>query len=140
MSPRTRAVLVSACLLGVACRWHGRKLYKSTFVKRFEAEHPEAELIPVCPEELAGLPTPRPPVKTVKGRIYETCAEKKRRRYITGREVTAVYRRGAEAALAIAKKHRSRLAILCRWSPSCARTGVAGKLFAKHDIEIIDTF
>ena len=73
-------------------------------------------------------------------RIYETCREKKRRRYVTGKEVTATYRRGAEAALAIAKKYGCRLAILCRWSPSCSRTGVAGKLLAKHGVKIIETF
>lgn len=140
MSARPRNVLVSACLLGFRCRWHGRKVYKSTFVKRWEKANPDVELIPVCPEELGGLPTPRPPVKTVKGRIYETCADKTKRKSVTGKEVTAIYKKGARAALAIAKKHRCRLAILCKWSPSCSRTGVAGRLLAENDIEIINTF
>jgi len=52
------AVIVSACLLGEPVRWHGREVPMSGFVKKFVAEHPEVKLIPVCPEQLGGLPTP----------------------------------------------------------------------------------
>ena len=66
-------VLVSACLLGHPCRWHGRAVPMSKYVLRYRQEHPGVEFVPVCPEQLGGLPTPRPAVKWVKGRIFETC-------------------------------------------------------------------
>ncbi len=133
-------VLVSACLLGTPCRWHGRAVRPSSTVQKFIRDNPKVEIVPVCPEELGGLPTPRPPVKSRKGRIYETCADKAKRNDVTGKEVTVAFQAGAEATLAIAKKMRCKLAILCRNSPSCARTGVAGKLLGENGIEIINTF
>lgn len=81
-------VLVSACLLGVPCRYDGQS-------KR----HPLAQelcrrhrVIPVCGEIFGGLPTPRPPA--------EICGQ----RVVTreGADVTAAYRRGAEAVLELA--------------------------------------
>jgi uncharacterized protein YbbK (DUF523 family) len=134
-----RPVLVSACLLGIPCRWHGRKLYKSTYIRRFERDHPAVELVPVCPEELGGLPTPRPPVKRIRGRVFETCPEKKRRREVTGKEVTAAFEAGARATLAIALERGCQKAILCQWSPSCDQNGITGRLLAAHGLRIINT-
>lgn len=133
-------ILVSACLLGVPCRWHGKKVYKSSMVRRFEAQHPGVELISVCPERLGGLPTPRPPVKRRKDRVFETCADKKERRLVTGREVTSYFVAGAEATLRIAQKNDCHRAILCQWSPSCDKNGITGRLLAENGIEIINTF
>ncbi|MBN1451547.1 MAG: DUF523 domain-containing protein [Anaerolineales bacterium] len=135
-----KKVLVSACLLGTPCRWHGRKVPQSGYVKKFIAEHPEVKVIPVCPEELGGLPTPRPPVKSRRGRIFQTCADKARREKITGKEVTDAFITGAKATLKIARKHKCKLAILCRNSPSCAKTGITGRLLSENGIEIINTF
>ncbi len=97
-------------------------------------------MVPVCPEELGGLPTPRPPVKRQRGRVFETCADKKRRREVTGREVTDAFEAGADATLTIARKHRCRLAILCQWSPSCDKTGKTGRLLVDSGIEVVNTF
>ena len=135
-----QTVLVSACLLGKPCRWHGRAVRPSGYVKKFLAEHPDVEIVPVCPEELGGLPTPRPPVKVRKGRAYETCEEKAKRDEVTGRDVTDNFQAGAEATMAIARKHGCRLAILFRTSPSCSKSGFAGRLLAQNGIEIISTF
>ena len=57
-------ILVSACLLGTPCRYDGRAKANAA-VLALGAEH---ELIPVCPEVLGGLPTPRPPGGAVAGR------------------------------------------------------------------------
>ena len=135
-----QTVLVSACLLGEPCRWHGRAVRPSSYVRDFLVEHPDVEIIPVCPEQLGGLPTPRPPVKTRKGHIYETCADKSRRDEVTGVEVTAAFERGARKTLAIARKHKCAFAILCAQSPSCARTGKAGRLLIENGIEVVNTF
>jgi len=135
-----KTMLVSACLLGVSCRWHAKKIAPSKAVERFLENHPGVQVIPVCPEELGGLPTPRPPVKTVRGRVYETVAEKELRASVTGKDVTDAFVAGAEATLAIAKKHRCKLTVLCARSPSCAKTGITGKLLEANGIAVINLF
>jgi uncharacterized protein YbbK (DUF523 family) len=135
-----QTVLVSACLLGEPCRWHGRSVCPSGYVKKFMAENPDVNIVPVCPEQLGGLSTPRPPVKTRRGRIFETCADKARRDEVTGPEVTAAFECGAQKTLAIARKHKCAFAILCRNSPSCSRTGKAGKLLIENGVEVLNTF
>ena len=80
-------LLVSACLLGTPCRYDG----KSKADARVQALMGKYEIVPVCPEQLGGLPTPRVP------------SERRGERVVTadGRDVTEAYRRGAEAALAL---------------------------------------
>ena len=69
-------------------------------------------LIPVCPEILGGLPTPRPPAERLPdGRVVTR----------EGKDVTAEYRSGAEQALALARKQGCVLAVLKERSPSCGR-------------------
>jgi len=50
-------VLISACLLGIPCRWHGRRAKKR--VRLIERLKRDYVLVPVCPEQLGGMPTPR---------------------------------------------------------------------------------
>jgi len=133
-------VLVSACLLGVPCRWHGRAIRPSGYVKKFLAEHPEVEAVPVCPEELGGLPTPRPPVKRRGKRVWETCADKARRKDVTGAEVTDAFVAGAEATLAIAQENGCACAILCNWSPSCDARGITGSMLIEAGVEVKNTW
>ena len=52
-------ILVSACLLGLACRYDGAAKPREEILALKERH----ELIPVCPEQLGGLPTPRPPAE-----------------------------------------------------------------------------
>lgn len=98
-------ILVSACLLGVRCRYDG-KSKPHPAVERLLEQH---TLIPVCGEILGGLPTPR------------VSAERQGARVVTadGRDVTAAYRRGAEEVLRLAKLYGCKAAILKERSPSC---------------------
>lgn len=98
-------ILVSACLLGVRCRYDG-KSKPHPAVERLMEQH---TLIPVCGEILGGLPTPR------------VSAERQGERVVTadGRDVTAAYRRGAEEVLRLAKRYGCKAAILKERSPSC---------------------
>lgn len=98
-------ILVSACLLGVRCRYDG-KSKPHPAVERLMEQH---TLIPVCGEILGGLPTPR------------VSAERQGARVVTadGRDVTAAYRRGAEEVLRLAKRYGCKAAILKERSPSC---------------------
>lgn len=98
-------ILVSACLLGVRCRYDG-KSKPHPAVERLMERH---TLIPVCGEILGGLPTPC------------VSAERQGARVVTadGRDVTAAYRRGAEEVLRLAKRYGCKAAILKERSPSC---------------------
>ena len=98
-------ILISACLLGAACRYDGG----SNPVLSVEAHMGRCQLVPVCPEQLGGLPTPRPP------------AERRGDRVMTrdGGDVTAQYRRGAEEALRLCRLLGCEAALLKERSPSC---------------------
>jgi len=133
-------ILVSACLLGQPCRWHGKNIRPSSFIEKYKIENPDHVLIAVCPETLGGLPTPRPPVKRRKGRVFETCADKKNRKNVTGPEVTDYFIKGAQETLKIAQREGITKAFLCYWSPSCDKTGITGKLLIENGIEVINTW
>ena len=130
-------ILVSACLLGVRCRYDG-KSKPHPAVERLMEQH---TLIPVCGEILGGLPTPR------------VSAERQGARVVTadGCDVTAAYRRGAEEVLRLAERYGCKAAILKERSPSCGfgkiydgsfsgrlidGNGVAAALLAANGIEI----
>lgn len=130
-------VLVSACLLGIKCRYNETGELNSELVSMMK----DAELIPVCPETIGGLPTPRVP------------AERKGNQVITrdGADVTKEYQKGAEISLHFAKLYGCRCAVLKERSPSCgsgriyngthSRTltdgdGVTAALLKKHGIVV----
>ena len=98
-------LLVSACLLGTPCRYDGKAKKNEAVCALAE----RFELIPVCPEALGGLPTPRTP------------SERRGKRVVMrdGRDVTAEYRRGAEKALELARREGVAAAVLKERSPSC---------------------
>ena len=98
-------LLVSACLLGENCRYSGGNNYCPAAAALGE----RYELIPVCPEVLGGLPTPRP------------CAERVGERVINraGEDVTAAFRLGAERVLETALAQGITRAVLKERSPSC---------------------
>ncbi len=103
--PEGAVVLVSACLLGIFCRYDGR----CTGDERVLALTRRFRLVPVCPEQLGGLSTPRPSVELRQGRAV--CAD--------GRDVTEAFRRGVDQVARIAFLTGARTAILQPRSPSC---------------------
>lgn len=98
-------IMVSACLLGQNCKYNGGNNYNEE-LKEFLKGH---EVIPVCPEVLGGLPTPRVPSEIVDGIVTDR----------NGRVVDRQFRAGAEAALKTAQDEGIDLAILQPRSPSC---------------------
>lgn len=102
-----KPLVISACLLGVSCRYDGdaKPLDRSVLDRLRE----RWELVPVCPEQLGGLETPRPPAERQGDRIVAD----------TGRDVTAQYRRGAAQALYLAQLFGADTALLKQRSPSC---------------------
>jgi uncharacterized protein YbbK (DUF523 family) len=132
-------VLVSACLCGDRCLWHG-KARKSAAALRKVAALGAVRIVKACPEMLGGLPCPRPPVKKRRGRVFETCEDKARRPRVTGPERTEEFRTGAEKVLAICRENGVKRAVFCSFSPSCDRNGICGKLLAENGVEVLNTF
>jgi uncharacterized protein YbbK (DUF523 family) len=100
------ALLVSACLLGVRCNHRG-EASPSPAVEALSADH---RLIGVCPETVGGLPTPRPAAELQPDGTVRTA---------DGTDVTWAYRRGAAAAVDLAKVTGAQEAVLKARSPSC---------------------
>ncbi|CCQ94570.1 conserved hypothetical protein [[Clostridium] ultunense Esp] len=98
-------VLISACLLGVNCRYDG----KGMFIKRANALKDKYHLVPVCPEIFGGLKIPREPAEIIGDRVITK----------NGEDVSENYKRGAEEVLKLAKFYNCKLAILKERSPSC---------------------
>ena len=103
--PGTPVVLASACLLGVCCRYNGGGVLE----EQLSAMMPAVTVIPVCPEIMGGLPTPREPAERVGERILTR----------SGTDVTAEYEKGAGEVLKLAKLYGSTCAVLKERSPSC---------------------
>ena len=98
-------IMVSACLLGENCKYSGGN-NRNEKVLEYVKGH---EVIPVCPEVMGGLPTPRTPAEIVCGIVTNR----------DGVNVDREFRLGAQAALEIAARERIDLAILQSRSPSC---------------------
>lgn len=111
------SVLVSACVLGVRCRYDGRARLGRELVERLRREG--CEIVPVCPEQLGGLPTPRPPAEITGGDGRAVLAGDARVVNSEGADVTAEYVRGAEEASRIAQLLGCRRAYLKERSPAC---------------------
>lgn len=110
-------ILVSACLLGCPCRYDGKsKPHES--VLTLLGEH---TLIPICPEQMGGLATPRPPAERKDGGVFTE----------NGGDVTEQYRRGAEEALHLAKLYGCTCAVLKERSPSCGSGQVYDGSFSR---------
>ncbi len=98
-------VLVSACLLGIKCRYDGNAIdYELP-----EALKRAARIVPFCPEVYSGLPTPRPAVEIRDGRAITDL----------GPDCTQAFEDGAQTAVELAKKLNCAYALLKERSPSC---------------------
>ncbi len=110
-----QSMLVSACLLGVNCRHDGQNKLNEKITRLAT----QKLLIPVCPEQLGGLGTPREPMRIIDGAGAEVLGGKARVMNKSGKEVTENLVRGAEEVLKIAKSLGVKEAILKARSPSC---------------------
>ena len=132
---KKQAILVSACLLGVCCRYDGASKPNADVIRLRE----KYVLIPICPEVDGGLPTPRTPSERVGDRVLMR----------DGKDVTDNFVAGAQAALERARSFSCNIAVLKARSPSCGsnsnydgtfsgtlieRNGVAAELLKKNGI------
>ena len=111
-------ILVSACLLGVECRYDGGHNYCGAADRLREKHH----LIPVCPEVYGGLPVPRVPSEILGDRVVSR----------EGRDVTEEFYRGARAMMHLARYFQCGLAVLKERSPSCGSGEIYDGTFSKR--------
>ena len=118
-------ILVSACLVGINCKYSGGNNYNQ---KIFDLVK-EGKAIPICPEQLGGLNTPRKPVelKVINGKRYAIDNE--------GNDLTENFERGALEVLNLAKNLNINKAILQPRSPSC---GVNKIYSGNFDNKLVD--
>ena len=108
-------ILVSACLLGLKCRYNGTEKANEEVLKLLEKH----TLVPFCPEIYGGLATPRDPAEIRDGRVVTEA----------GKDVTAEYEKGAQEALKLAQMMGCDIALLQDRSPSCGVGKVHNGLF-----------
>jgi uncharacterized protein YbbK (DUF523 family) len=131
----TEPVLISACLLGIPCRWHGRRPKKrEKLIERLKKKY---VLIPVCPEQLGGMPTPRTGERlngsgadVLDGRLRIIAPQ-------TKQDVTRFHVNGARYTLEIAKIVGAQRAYLKGGSPSCDKEGVTGEILKRGGVKVI---
>jgi len=120
--PYAEPVLVSACFLGIPCRWHARRAKRrDALLRRLKGKY---VLVPVCPEQLGGMPTPRSGEYLRGG---------------TGADVLDGRLRIVDPATGedLTEFHVARRAYLKGGSPCCDREGVTGELLRRAAIEVV---
>lgn len=130
-------ILVSACLLGVSCRYDGKSKPNENVI----ALKDRYNIIPVCPEIMGGLPTPR------KASEIQGCQVVMG----DGTNVTKEYQKGAEEVLRLCRLFGCKRAVLKEKSPSCGcgkvyngtfsgklidGNGITAKLLMENGIEV----
>ena len=121
MEKKTYEFAVSACLCGFPCRYDG----KSKPDERIKALYEEGRALPVCPEKLGGLTTPRTPCEIINGRVISSDGEDRTNEYLLG----------SQRVLELCKKHGIKKAILKQNSPSCGSTHIYDGTFSGTLIE-----
>ena len=136
-------ILVSACLVGLNTKYNGKNNYNDKILELVK----NGKAIPLCPEQLGGLTTPRIPteIKYINGKRY--VYDK------VGANVTKEFERGAEEVLNFVKKMNIKKAILQSRSPSCGvgkiydgnfngnivkGNGILAQILIENGIEVID--
>ncbi len=131
-------VLVSACLLGVNCKYNGNNNYRA----ELKAKLQDKEIILACPEVMGGLSIPRKPAEIVHDKVVT----------IEGDDVTTKFCQGAKETLDLCQKLGIKKAILKANSPSCGvgqvydgsftgklvdKDGITAKLLIENGIEVM---
>ncbi len=117
-------ILASACLLGIRCRYDGKRLRIPKEIKRILKSN---YVVFVCPEQLGGLRTPRP-----KNYIFgEKVIDEK------GTDVTENFLKGAKEVLRITRTFKIKTAYLKAKSPSCGENGITKRLLERAGIKVI---
>lgn len=136
--------LVSACLCGICSRFDGKDARDDQIAELVK----KGKAIPVCPEELGGLPVPRPSGEIEKGDGKDVLRQESKVISLNGEDLTPFFLRGAFASLTIAKRFKIKKAFMKQKSPSCGcgwitrkgklvkGDGVTTALFKNEEIQV----
>lgn len=136
-SEHPKKYLVSGCLVGLCTRYDARIKPSSACMKRLKG----AMWIPVCPEQLGGLSTPRTAADIIGGDGLDVLAGLARVITRSKQDVTTQFISGARQCLAIAQAQNIKTAFLKSGSPSCGLTpqiGITAALLQQHGVRIIE--
>jgi uncharacterized protein YbbK (DUF523 family) len=140
-------VIVSACLLGIRCRYNGESQSEKILLSKI----PDEIFIPVCPEQLGGLPTPRSSSEIEDGNGADVAYGRANVIDANGTDVTSSFICGAEETLRIARFFNITTAIMKENSPSCGVNyikrkgmrvrgiGVATALLLQNGVNVISS-
>ena len=124
--------LISACLVGIKCSWDGTDRYRNgSAVELLE----DGALIPVCPEQLGGLETPRSPQEIQGGSGEDVLDGKCKVKNAKGEDVSQEFIKGAEETLRIAKLFKASQFIGKSGSPSCGCGQIYDGTFSNKPID-----
>ena len=123
--------IVSGCLVGIDCRFDGKNRISTDLIEDFK----KGELIPLCPEQLGGLPTPRPPSRIVNGNGYDVLDGRTRVVNQKRDDVTEKIIKGATEVLKITKILDVEEAVLESKSPSCG----CGRIYDEISGELVES-
>lgn len=129
--------LVSACLVGLCTRYDAKIKPSAACLEQLQ----DIVWIPVCPEQLGGLSTPREAADLVGGDGLDVLTGQAKVISRSGQDVTPQFITGARQCLAIAQAHKITTAFFKSKSPSCGltpRTGVTAALLRQHGIRIVE--
>jgi len=128
-------IAISACLLGYKCRYDGKSKKNPALIKLLESE----KILPICPEQLGGLPAPRTPSNLVEGDGFDVLDGKAKVINSFGDDNTEAFIKGACAALNMIRGQDIKHCFLKGKSPSCGvgekcLTGVTAALLIRKGI------
>jgi uncharacterized protein YbbK (DUF523 family) len=140
-------IAVSACLLGYPCRYDEKRMIYPELTDLLKS----VDLLPVCPEQLAGLPTPRKPAEILGGDGFDVLDNNASVYDLNGNNLTDDFIKGAETAVRQVLENDVTSVILKENSPSCGINwihdgsfsgslargcGVATAMLRKHQIKV----
>ena len=120
LSCKKTSILISACLCGVNCRYDGSNRHIKWLDKIMEALHP----VPICPEQVGGLPTPRSPSEIVRGDGFDIIRGETIVTNQKGENVTAFFLKGAYETLNLARELGIKIFLFKDKSPACGLVSV----------------
>jgi uncharacterized protein YbbK (DUF523 family) len=130
-------VLVSACFLGIPCRWHGQRAKRrDELLDKLKEKY---VIVPICPEQLGGMATPRTSETLPSGGTGADVLDNGLRLIApeTGKDVTDFHIRGGEYSLEIAQIVGAKRAYLKSGSPSCDKDGIVGEILRRGGVHVV---
>jgi len=111
-------------LLGIGCRYDGDDNFKEEMIKELKF----FGLVPICPEQMGGLTTPRDPAEIVSESPFKIASNQ-------GADVTEAFRKGAEECVKMANRLDCKFAVLKSKSPSCGSKEIYDGTFSGELIQ-----